>query len=307
MLGRPVEVMGGPPELVDRANHKHHARAWAEGLGVPVADGEAVVLDAGGDGKLDLAPLERAIRRRLPRTGRVIVRGSYGSSGSSLVLVEDTPASIGHALRALAARRDNHVYLVESLLDLLASPNVLMHIEPGRGLVRCVSVTDQLLGCGLAHEGNVYPSGSRALPAIVAAARRLSTWLQARDYAGLVGFDFGEYRDRHTGEVAFFLAEINARVNGVAYLRAIGERLMQAQQRQGLPAIGSFLSLAIKTTARTFAEFRQRHSRFLFSPYTGTGIVPYNTGCLARGRVSVAVLGRCRRDVENLCHEFQGS
>lgn len=72
-----VRVACGDPGLVQYADQKHHIRAKALELGIPVADGEVVELQvAGGRRRRDYDPLRASIERHLRRTERVIVRGA---------------------------------------------------------------------------------------------------------------------------------------------------------------------------------------------------------------------------------------
>ena len=64
-----------------------------------------------------------------------------------------------------------------------------LFVAPDHGAISCVSVSDQRLDERLIHQGNVYPSCAQALPEMRAAAHRMSEWLRAEGYAGLVGFD----------------------------------------------------------------------------------------------------------------------
>ncbi len=211
VLGKKVHLLGNP-NVVDYANHKHNVKIKAIELGVPVSEGDIIELDLGKDGKpLDLTPIRVAINKYIHKTGKVIIRGSYGASGSSLFIVENKPQSIEKALSDISDRTSNRIYLVEVMLKLIASPNIMMHIEPGNGRILCISVTDQILSDNLMHEGNVYPSSAKTLKEMIDSTRIMSKWLQSEDYGGLVGFHFAEYLDPKTGKFEHFLAEVNPR------------------------------------------------------------------------------------------------
>nr|MBA2565144.1 hypothetical protein [Gemmatimonadota bacterium] len=172
-LEGPIRVLGAPPEVVRRVNLKHEAREKAIACGVPVAPGEVVHLPVGSEGRpSSLDALEEAVRRQLSETGRVVVKGSFGASGSATFIVEGT-GRIGTTLESVAARGDNTVYLVEPLLTLSAAPNVLMWIDPDDGEISCVSSTDQLLSPRLVFEGSAFPSAAKLLPQMIEGARRL--------------------------------------------------------------------------------------------------------------------------------------
>jgi len=306
ILGRKVHILGGNPAIVDYAKCKHNVRTKALELGIPVPEGDIVELQLGEDGKpLVLTPIKAAINRNIGKTGRVIVKGSFGLSGSSIFIVEDNPKSIHKALSTIADRTDNSIYIVEVMLDITTSPNVLMHIEPSNGRILCVGVTDQLLSDNLAHEGNTYPSCANTLKGMINSAQRMSKWLQSRGYGGLVGFDFGEYLNPETGGVEHFLAEINPRVNAAAYPKAMMEHFNKKLRQKGWPCIDSFLSAKIKTEARSFAELIELYGHLFFKPETGKGLFPYNTGCLKLGNFTMAVFGRSRNEVMEMYDDFK--
>jgi len=306
ILGRKVHISARNAKIVEYANYKHNIRTKALELGIPVPEGDMVELQLGEDGKpIDLKLIKVAINRNIGKTGRVIVKGSFGLSGSSIFIVEDNPKSIHKALSNIADRTDNSIYIVEVMLDITTSPNVLMHIEPSNGRILCVGVTDQLLSDNLAHEGNTYPSCANTLKGMINSAQRMSKWLQSRGYGGLVGFDFGEYLNPETGGVEHFLAEINPRVNAAAYPKAMMEHFNKKLRQKGWPCIDSFLSAKIKTEARSFAELIELYGHLFFKPETGKGLFPYNTGCLKLGNFTMAVFGRSRNEVMEMYDDFK--
>ena len=232
VLDRQVSVLGGDADIVDHVNQKHHVRKTLE-LGVPVSEGEVVELSFRQAGSpLDFTPIQTAVRLHSRRTGRAIVRGSRGLSGSSTVVVKGEPEGVQESLRKIARTTGNNIYLIETMIDITVSPNVLMSIEPDK--IVCVGVTDQLLTDDLAHEGNLYPSSAKTVKDMTASARRISEWLQAEGYYGLAGFDFGEYVNPETGRCEHFLAEINPRMNAAAYPRALMENLNRRQKRRAI-------------------------------------------------------------------------
>ena len=307
VVGKKVYLLGNP-NVVDYANHKHNVKIKAIELGVPVSEGDIIELDLGKDGKpLDLTPIRVAINKYIHKTGKVIIRGSYGASGSSLFIVENNPQSIEKALSDIADRTSNRIYLVEVMLKLIASPNIMMHIKPGNGRILCVSVTDQILSDNLMHEGNVYTSSAKTLKEMIDSTRIMSKWLQSEGYGGLVGFDFGEYFNSKTGEVEHFLSEINPRVNAAVYPKSMMECFNRKQGLKGRQYIEAFLSAKIKTTARSFAELNESYGHLFFTPETGKGLVPYNIGWLEHGKFNLAVFGKSRDEVIKMYEDFKAS
>jgi hypothetical protein len=113
----------------------------------------------------------------------------------------------------------------------------------------------------------------------------LAGWLRREGYAGIIGFDFVEYRDRRTGGPAAFLAEVNPRVNGATYPLAVRSRLAPR---------AAFVSGTVRARAAGFAEVRDALGPLLFDPERGTGVVPYATGCLDVGKCSLVALAASR-------------
>jgi hypothetical protein len=298
-LDRPVSVLGGTPDTVARVNRKDYIRARAMSLGVPVAAGDVVELPTGSDGRpADLSRLREALARRVRLTGRALVRGARGASGSATFVVDASPGRIEAVLGDIAARADNTVYLVDVMHEVTVSPNVLMHVEPRGGPISWVGASDQRLDAALVHRGNLYPSRARALAGMVESAHRLARWLRDEGVVGLVGFDFCEYRNPDTGTDDYFLAEANARINGAVYPTFLMESINREQARCGRPPVRAFLSVQTLTTrAGAFEEFTGLHRPALFEPSTGRGCVPFNTGQLADRRCSGAFFGRTAAEV----------
>ncbi len=301
-----VRVAGGNPSLVHFADHKHHIRAKAIELGIPVAEGEVAELPvAGGRRRGDYVPLRAAIQRHLGRTGRVIVRGSCGAAGSSTFVVGARGDDVDGLLRRLAHRVENRFYLVEAMVSATFSPNIQLHIAPDGGSITCVGVTDQRWERALVHGGNLYPSHARTVESMLEWAHRMARWLQREGYAGLLGLDFVEYRDPWSGEHRAFLAEVNPRVNGATYPLAVLERLNAVQRSAGRPESHAFVSGTVEIRSPTFAAFRRAAEPLLYSPVTGRGVMPYSIGALAHGKCGVVVLGASRDEVRRAYGEFQ--
>jgi hypothetical protein len=292
--GIPVRV-DGSPRITRYADQKHLMRAKAQELGIPVAEGEVAELAfAGGRRRRDLEPVRAAIERHLRHTGRVIVRGAAGASGSSTFVVGRGGEDASGVLRRIAARTDNRIYLVEAMVEATVSPNVQIQVPADGGPLVSVGVTDQRWSRGLTHAGNQLPSSARTVEAMDAWARMLANWMRDQGYTGLVGFDFVEYRDSRTGGHRAILAEVNPRVNGGTYPLAVRARLNQAAARSGRPPAPAFVSGTVDTRARTFARVRAAIGHLLFDPDRGTGVLPYATGCLEHGKCALVALAGSR-------------
>lgn len=306
VFGKKVHLLGGNSGIVEYADQKHNIKQKASELGIPVPEGDIVELQLQENGKpLDLTPIQIAINRYIHKTGRVVVKGSYGTSGSSIITVENNTASIQKALFKIAERKDNSIYIVEEMFDVVVSPNVLMHIEPDEGRILCVGVTDQILSNDLGHEGNIYHASVKTLKDMMSSALKISKWLQNEGYSGILGLDFVEHVNSETGHLDYFLAEINPRINAAAYPKSLMEHLNRKQAQKGGPYIEAFLSKNIKTKAGSFAELNELYEHLFFKPETGKGLFPYNTGCLEHGKFTLAVFGKSRNEVLEMYEDFK--
>ena len=301
-----VRVAAPDPAVAAYADQKHHIRAKAIELGVPVAPGEVVTLPkAGGRRRRDHDALRAAVERHLRATGQAIVRGAQGVAGASTFVVGGRGDDADGLLRRLGPREDNRIYLVEQLMPAIVSPHVQLHVAPTGGPIVCVGVTDQRWERPFVHGGNIYPSSGRSVQAMLDWSDRLARWLQGEGYTGLLGLDFVEYADPDTGELRTILAELHPRMDGATYPLAIQQRLNAAQREWGRPESAAFVSGTLDLRPMSFARFRRMAEPFLYSARTGAGIIPYHVSRLGQGRCGVVMLGGSRDEVLRAYGELQ--
>jgi hypothetical protein len=297
-LGRRVRSLGGDWKAIEAADHKDQIRAAARELSIAVADGEVVdprpSADAGPG-----AALERVIGKYLPVTGQVIVRGARGTLGSATWFVEDDAASIRRALRSIGENCDSERFLVEVAHDVVVSPNVGLYIDPIGGRAHCTGVTDQCLDSGR-YRGSSHPSRATRVAEMVADAHRLAGWLERRGVSGHIGLDFCEVRDPRSGEIRYFLAELNPRVNGATYAQGIFDRLDQRRSAGGAPPFRAYHALNVSTSAGSFARLQQLLGPLRLGPGDAHAVVPYAVGFLQRGHCWLLLLGDSSETVEEL-------
>ncbi|MFC1883728.1 ATP-grasp domain-containing protein [Thermodesulfobacteriota bacterium] len=306
LLNTNVHINGGDPKIVEYINLKHNSKSKAVELGLPVAEGETIRLSLHKKERSgEFRELEKTIRKKLKATGRAIVRGSYGSSGSSIEMIRNDDQSIQDSLNKISKKNDNQIYLVEEMLDIINSTNIIFHIGHNRENLRCVSATDQILNDKLEYKGSTYPSEAQTLGDMIGSARQLSLWLQSKGYSGLVGFDFGEYTDSHKGETKYFFAEINPRVNASAYPRALMDNLNLNQKKRGWPKIEAFLSTKVEADMDSFTELKKRIGRLFYKPETGKGLVPYNIGRLENGMFNAVFFGKTPAEISSIFRDMK--
>jgi hypothetical protein len=294
------------PALVAWAEQKHHVRARALELGVPVAPGEVVTVPvAGGRRRRDYDALRAAVERHLRPTGQVIVRGAQGAAGAATFVVGGRGEDVEGLLRRLSRQGDNRTYLVEVMVVATASPHLQLHVPPAGGTITCVGVTDQRWERPFVHGGNIHPSAGRRVRSMLDWSGRIARSLQAEGYCGLLGLDFVEYADPSTREPCALLAEVHPGADGASCPLALHRELNAVQRRAGRPESAAFVSGGLEVRPCAFDGFRRAVARFLYSPLSGRGMLPYEVGRLSQGRCGVLVLGGSRGEVLRAYGELQ--
>jgi hypothetical protein len=292
-LNREVTVSGGPFSLVNTCIQKHAVLSKARELQIPVPHGEVVSLERAETDAVDPRPLREAVDRLLKIADAVIIKSAVAVLASKIYTIHATREEPGEALRQITPQLQESVYLVEVLYDVTVSPNIVFHIGDADDPIRCVGITDQRLSRQLAHHGNIFPSRATTLPGMVEAGYRLSAWLCSEGFRGIVGYDFCEYVDRANGRLAFFLTEINPRINGSVYPLFLKENLGRTVSRP----IDAFISVKwFQTNVHSFDDFEDRFRHLLFTPEKAAGMVPYNTSTIGRGLVDLMIIGRTREE-----------
>lgn len=300
-IGCPVHVEGGPPSLVRRLHEKRAARALARMLRIPFAPGTVVrTLRRGPSARRDFTAFGNAVRHWCVPTGRAIVRGSSGASGSSTFVLE--PDGLDDLVESLAGRTDNDAYLVQPFFDASVSPNVEVVATPGSEFQ--ATATDQILSPDLVYQGSRHPSLARAVDRMLEDSLRMARWMHAKGFGGRVGFDFVEH-DGST-EPGYFLCEINPRVNGASYPVELVARLGELAAELGAPAPRAFVARFVAVDAASYPEVEERCEFLLYDSGRGEGIIPHTTGGLEYGKLGVTSLADTRPRAEEILGSFIG-
>ena len=290
---RTVQVSGKNIDLVNRCIQKHWVKNQARELGIPVAEGSAVAVERSPiKSPVDLRPLKEAVKRWSQLSGTVIIRSATDVLASTIIKVSKESDNLRNSLELI--RQDTHsMYLIEPFYEVTVSPNILFHVEPEYGPIRCIGITDQRLSQNLAHQGNCFPSRSKTLDLMLNSAQRFSAWLQAKGFSGVVGYDFCEYIDPASGKPAHFFTEINPRVNGSLYPLSIMAHLYDPARNNAQYPVQVFLSAKwVKVGACSYAEFLAKHESLFYYPDRIMGIIPFNTSALDRNIVDLVVVGQ---------------
>ena len=296
----PVCALGGSPSTIAAVNQKHIARSVAVALGLPVAPGQVVEVETDTHGILadGLHRLADAVETQLAVSPRVIVRGSLGTTGATVLVVNR--GNLHECVARLRAETGNRFYLVESMLDLATSPNVCMFIDPLSDTITCVGVADQRLQDSVQYCGNTRPTTAQNADQMVAAATRFCEYLRADGVTGHLGFDFGEL----ASDDGFVFIEINPRINGADYSHGLLRGLNRRRCQQADRLLGSFHTFSLTTSARSFVEFRDAYGHLFYEPGAEAGIVPFKVGALASGQCTVAAVGLARDQAAHVRGRF---
>jgi hypothetical protein len=217
------------------------------------------------------------------------VRGASGAAGSATYVL-DSADDIEELSHQLTISGRSEIFLVEEMVDVLASPNVQMHIDAATGAIEYVGASDQILSDSLVHSGNAYPSDARSLAEMIGWAHTVARWLRDAGFTGMLGLDFVEY-SAPDGNRRAFLAEVNPRVNGATYPLAL-------QQRLG--GSSAFVSGTFDLDVSSFEELQSMLSDILYTSDRSAGIIPYATGCLRQGKCPVIALAPSREEAAEL-------
>jgi hypothetical protein len=286
--------------LYDKNELRQKASDWA----LPLPPGESVALDRKAATPTSLTgPLRRAIDKYIGTTGRVIVRGALGASGSSIFVVGKNEIDLRQCLRHIAHQGHTNIFIVEPFYDVEISPNIGMFIDPRDGAISCVSLSDQILDGQVRHLGNRFPTQARLADQMVAAATNACQWLRDQGTTGFLGFDFCEYRVPGSTERQFFFAELNPRYNGATYPMHLVDRLNARACGSVAPRWNAFRASTITTNLTSYMALQTLLGDLFFDGREVAGIIPYNIGLLQHGKLMLAIVGETTDHVEALHDE----
>jgi hypothetical protein len=306
VLKCPLKLMGGDPAAVLHFNRKDIVRDLALRLGVPIPDGEVVIIERGANGTpRTLEPIRKAVFRNIAATGRAMVRGVCGATGSATFPIYNPNESLEQQLKKISERVGNEKYIVESMLKIDCSPNIVTHIDPWTGEIACVAVSDQVLNDEYTYTGNLFPSSSTLIEEMTDTAMRLAECMRNKGFTGPAGFDFCQYTPPGSNAPTLFLAEINPRINGVMYTMGLRDNLNEIRRRQGIELLCAGMLTKFRTRYRTFNDLRSAMGSLMMTRTSKEGIFPYAIGQLQYNQCHLAIFAesveRAKEIHENFC------
>ncbi len=305
-LGYEVIVEAGSVSAANLANRKDAVRSAAQMLRVPTADGE--VCSWGSSDSACGAPrhaLMQAIARHRGSTGSVMIRGAWSMHGVDNLVVADGQVDVDGLQSWLAQRKHLRSFLVETLVPLVASPNLQLWISDDGASVEHLATTNQRLDAASAYRGSESPHTTKLAADLTSSAMSLGRWLSSIDYRGPLGIDFIETIDRNSGKRTHLLAEVNGRINGATYALALTERINQIRTTSLQSSTLAWITNTDFTVrARGFGELCDTLGDLLYTHASPSGVVPFNCGLLPWGHVHVAILAATVEDAQTLEREL---
>lgn len=277
-------VNGAAPEVTKEINKKSYLRGLLQELNIPLT--ECVMANYES-----VVQIAEELRKKHTK---IVVKGDISYGGSAVWKISnDDDFKIFHS--QILTRKNNDQYLVEKMYDIDVSPNVQYEITTGR--IGELAITDQILDDKLNHHGNVFPPKTKGLKTIREYSKKICERLQQFGYIGSLGIDFIVTAD---GEV--FPVEMNGRANTSTFaVKVIQKMFPKSHTKKHFRSIND-----LKTEeSTTYSELEGLIGKQnLFNKNTGSGIFPYNVGCLRWGKFDAIVISDTYEDVQRLLNHL---
>lgn len=262
------------PEVTNLINSKVFCKELFECVGLPVTEGE--IYDKSIHTEKDLITM---IQRVIEQTGKVIIRGDIGASGSSGYegRVEEIQQLLEHV-----SEDEEKIFLVESMYPITRTLNDTWMVMPD-GVLYHLKSGDQILS-GLSHDGNYYPAPGDVDINHDMSVRILEAMYDL-GYVGVCGIDYITTTDGKEYPV-----EVNPRVNGSTGPWELTQKLemrhfpINAGMTTKIPVSGD--------TRMSLEEVEQRLPGILYTGVENNALIPYNWGSyLDTGTMHVVIVG----------------
>ena len=284
-------------ELVLKYDSKANFKKLCRSVGVPVVD-DVTVSKANKSSDLELQKQLDKIETFLTKTGRILVKGEFGASGSTTTMYTEFDMKKLKQL-AFQAKKDNCNYIIEPFLSSSASPSSLWFISREHTVTHVRSSNQVLSNDGLVHAGNEFP-----VPFNEEKLRNLSYKVASKlNQEGFIG-PFG--LDYIVSNGNFYAVECNPRVTGANYPWELVHLLNEKHDSGDRIKAARSQNVHLDRKGLTFKEFASKNKRHLYSGESGSGVViPYNVGPVSSGKITVLVTGSNVDEVNNLFDQLQ--
>jgi hypothetical protein len=250
-------------------------------LGIPVVK-ESII-----DTYMTESEMARLIEHRLEKTGKVILRGEYGASASTIHVLDHVDISFLQGLRNRYPTRDR--FLVEPFFDTLSSPSSVWFIKRDGSIVH-LRTSNQILENGISHLGNEFPvqfdDGF-----VDRMSFRFAQHLARKGFIGPFGLDYIQT------EKGIFATECNPRMTGAIY----PWELVYLLEKKGPVRAARSENIKLPHGCRDFKVLKQLWNDVLYDGKSTEGVViPYNVGPIRTGKVTVLCTGESTESVMGL-------
>jgi hypothetical protein len=259
-------------EVAEEMDNKIGFKLLCRKMGIPVVE-ESII-----DTEMAESEMARAIEQWLDLTGKVILRGEYGASASTLHVLDHIDTTFLQNLMKSCQSRTR--FLVEPFYDTLSSPSSVWFIKQGGSIVH-LRTSNQILENGISHLGNEFPVQFDE-GFVDRMSFRFAQYLAKRGFIGPFGLDYIETED------GIFATECNPRMTGAIY----PWELVYLLKQKGPVRAARSENITLPLEYRKFENLRQVWTDVLYDGKSSEGIIiPYNVGPIRTGKITVLCTG----------------
>ncbi|MBY8998125.1 MAG: hypothetical protein KGD60_10355, partial [Candidatus Thorarchaeota archaeon] len=265
-------------EVAEEMDNKIGFKLICRKLGIPVVD-ESII-----DTEMTESEMESVIKCKIDKTGKVILRGEYGASASTIHVLYQIDKTF---LRELKKRNLNRTrFLVEPFYETLSSPSSVWFIKRDGSIVH-LRTSNQILENGISHLGNEFPV--RFDEGFVdRMSFKFAQYLARKGFIGPFGLDYIET------ENGIFATECNPRMTGAIY----PWELVYLLEQKGPVRAARSENINLPLGCREFNVLRQLWNNVLYDGRSSEGvIIPYNVGPIRTGKITVLCTGSSIEEV----------
>ena len=268
-------------EVAEEMDNKIGFKLLCRKLGIPVV--KESIIDAG----MTESEMVRVVQSFIDETGKVILRGEYGASASTIHVLNHIDNTF---LKDLMKRQQRGTrFLVEPFYETLSSPSSVWFIKRD-GTIILLRTSNQILENGISHLGNEFPVQFDE-GYVNRMSFRFAQYLERKGFIGPFGLDYIETED------AIFATECNPRMTGAIYPWELVYLLAQ----KGPVRAARSENIELPLRYRNFEVLRQAWNDVLYDGNSSEGvIIPYNVGPIRTGKITVLSTGSSTEDVRRL-------
>ena len=277
-------------KLVRKYDSKVNFKALCKNVGVPVV--EDVILDRRSNlSKENLNSNLKKIQELLSFTGKIIVKGEFGASGSTTHVYNNF--EMKNLKQIVVAHDPNNKILIEPFFRLTSSPSSLWFISQDKTISH-IKTSDQFFSDQVVHEGNEFPFKFNEKE-INTLSFKIATQLAKNGYIGPFGIDFIESDNN------FYAVECNPRVTGATYPWELVHLLNSKHGKSDYIKSARAQNIHLSKKFLTFKQLMYKWKKYLYTGDSPNGVVlPYNVGPIKSGKISVLITGSSKKEVFEL-------